>query len=185
MAVILPNSVFYHIPKTGGGWIREVFRNACLVHKQFGEVHATPLTAPVPEGRFSFTFVRHPCSLLQSYWVYCMLGGWPKEIDNFQEFMWRSLEVNPGRVSRVYRYFVGENQDQVDFIGRQESLTEDLIVALHLAGEDFEEEYVRDVPLINTGACMLEWAYECRYTPELRRAVVESEKWAMEKFGYE
>lgn len=72
----------------------------------------------------------------------------------------------------------------LDFIGRYESLVEDLIRALRMAGETFDPALLRSVPPANVSSRLSDWAQRCLYTEELRAAMAESEREAMEIFGY-
>lgn len=99
MALLLPKSVFIHIPKTGGQWVRAAIANAgiptiesrCKWHKgRYSPVtllngqgknwrhtcyHAT-FEQTDCSNRFSFAFVRHPIGYYRSYWSYKMSVGW-------------------------------------------------------------------------------------------------------------
>lgn len=52
----------------------------------------------------------------------------------------------PGNVSALYDYYT---LPSVDSVGKQESLTEDLIKALHRMNLDFDESIVRDAAPVN------------------------------------
>jgi len=89
-----------------------------------------------------------------------------------------------GRVSKIYKEFTADVRTPLHFIGRQESLVDDLVKALQLAEEDFDEEKLRATPMENQGGSLPRWKKFCTYTPELEEEVRESERWAMEMFGY-
>jgi len=109
MAVIMPRSAMIHIPKTGGTWCRAAIVAAKLPHFESGpagesklnQAHASleqawPTIMMVnwiednirARKRFTFSFVRHPCTWLESTWADAMehnkLPGYaaktPKEI---------------------------------------------------------------------------------------------------------
>jgi len=70
----------------------------------------------------------------------------------------------------------------VDSVGKQESLTEDLIKALHRMNLDFDESLVRDAaPVIASRGDrkQIDW------DPDLRGRVVQVEQVAIRRFGYE
>lgn len=191
MALMLPKSVFFHVPKTGGMWVRRAIRNAGLpavelthssipaanLHNRFSQVDAG--------GKFTFAFVRNPADWYPSFWCYCMSDGWKNEdqldpymSEDFGEFMRRVLRHLPGQLSRRFREYVGPAPGVLDFVGRCESLTEDLVRALRLAGEEFDEEKIRSTPAENVSVRRPD------YAPDLLRAVLESEAEAMIRFGY-
>ena len=96
MAVIMPRSAMIHIPKTGGTWCRAAIVAAELPHFESGpagasklnQAHAS-LTQALPtimmtnwtennitaRKRFTFSFVRHPCTWLESTWADALEHG--------------------------------------------------------------------------------------------------------------
>ncbi|KQZ29882.1 sulfotransferase family 2 domain-containing protein [Caulobacter sp. Root1472] len=157
MAVVLPNSIFYHIGRTGGHWVSHVLWQSGLVERRLTPLHITPAQA-MSGGRlgdkpFTFCFVRHPLKWLASYWMHEMEFGWsPSETasvaasDRFDEFLTKLLKAWPdeGPCSRAMAPYV----DHCSFVGRVESLSDDLGRALALAGETFDPA-VLSIPPIN------------------------------------
>lgn len=90
----------------------------------------------------------------------------------------------PGHVSRLYQYFLGEEFDCVDFVGKQENLPEDLLSALRMAGESFTAEKIYEVPCVNAASQDIAYTGSCLYTPELLQQVLQAEQECMHKFGY-
>ncbi|PIR53287.1 hypothetical protein COU76_01935, partial [Candidatus Peregrinibacteria bacterium CG10_big_fil_rev_8_21_14_0_10_49_10] len=79
MALILPRSAFFHIMKTGGTWVRSVCEKQRLSIEEVGDTHKAYCELPDTElvsSRFTFAFVRHPCSWYQSFWSWKMRTGW-------------------------------------------------------------------------------------------------------------
>jgi hypothetical protein len=101
MAFLLQNSIFIHIPKTGGQWVTTALKGAGLVLGELGVVHATPdeITHDPAELKRSkrnrprwyewvrvrlsirrqpvvFSMVRHPLSWYQSCWAHRMDDAW-------------------------------------------------------------------------------------------------------------
>jgi len=148
--------VFIHIPKTGGTWASEAMEEAGIVLEKVG-------TGPHPArreldigDRFAFAFVREPVSWYRSVWMFhrrIPQSDWPhldEWIDlDFPDFLDRMAENNPGYLSTYYRLFVGPPDDEISFIGHHEQLADDLVTALHVAGQDFDEERLRSVPARN------------------------------------
>src|SRR3989338_8198252 len=90
MALELPHSIFFHVPKTGGMWVRQAIKNAGIPTNEVGNAieetdnfstmkhtffHATPRTVHTL-GRFSFAFVRNPLTWYQSQWAFQMQHQW-------------------------------------------------------------------------------------------------------------
>lgn len=133
-----PRSVFLAIPKTGSSWVNAAMRAAGLPVEQRGDQHGTH--GPEP-GRLIFTFVRHPVPYLQSRH---QLGGFtdslgPIWLQNFQGWIEKILEQPAGFLGRRFE----EYTSRAGFVGRTETLADDLVKALRLAGEDFDEEALR------------------------------------------
>ena len=61
----------------------------------------------------------------------------------------RVVENCPGYLTEYYPRFVGPPDGEIDFIGRYERLVDDLVLALRLAGQDFDEKVIRSMPPIN------------------------------------
>ena len=203
MALMLTKSVFIHVPKTGGSWIRKAVKNANMPSYELGPIqpnspffrnntiHA-PQTVLHLHHLFTFAFVRNPITFYQSYSVFKMCQR--AEInrffderfmsDSFEQFVRNVIKGKPGWVSGAYQRFLGRKGELVDFIGRQENLVNDFIKALQLAGEEFDENSIRSTPKANEGLALGTWKLECRYTPELLNMVCEHEKYAMELYGY-
>lgn len=209
MALRLKNSVFIHVPKTGGTWITQQLQNAGLVEGETGRAHATPAElADAPSWRdgrrrLFFCFVRHPLTWYQSYWAYRMKNGWhkpsPNEVDapirtvqldaecrsdDFETFVRTCIERYPqGWVSHLYRHYTAG----CVYVGRFERLREDLQFALLLGGEPLEPEAIaaiRTSPPENTAAADAQWAPLCTYSEELKAMVCEVEREAMDTWGY-
>lgn len=184
MALMLPRSVFFHIPKTGGIWVRQAIRNAGIPVTEAGETHS-PYRRVDRKGKFTFTFVRHPETWYPSFWSYRMAKGWKSE-DRMDPFMSLSFEGfvrsvvrrSPGSLSLRYEAYVGPEPGVLDFVGKMENLASDLVKALRLAGEEFDEEKLRRTPPENVSLL------RPVYTKRLREAVLKSERKALERFAY-
>lgn len=121
MALLIPNGLFIHIPKTGGTWVRAAIAAAGIPSRESGPfevedhygVHDFQREGRLEElARFSFGFVRHPVSWLKSRWAWAVVSGFPAKIktepaaashwmagcwsDRFEEFAAASLDRCPG-----------------------------------------------------------------------------------------
>ncbi|OGJ56134.1 hypothetical protein A2706_02325 [Candidatus Peribacteria bacterium RIFCSPHIGHO2_01_FULL_51_35] len=207
MALLLPHSVFLHIPKTGGMWVRQALLRSGLAkaelrHRQHAEGTLTAyphcckhtrvedLDDHSIKGKMFFAFVRHPLSYYQSYWAFKMRTGWNhRDIfdqtfahEDFSSFVRAVTSEKPGWVTSMYQAYLGN--DRVHIIGKQETLAEDLIRALTEAGEMFDASIIRGTPKQNEAASLDSWREQCRYTPKLELAVRRSEQEALKVFEY-
>jgi len=188
--LVLPESRFLHVPKTGGNWVSTVLRELFHHAQRMPKIHTTRISAPRPE-LFTFAFVRHPLTWYQSYFSYKQRKGWDPtnnwddivRCDSFAEFVERACDETPGYYSKLLRRFVGPAGDEIDFVGRFESLTDDLICALELAGEQFDADVIRETPPVNQSSYNVHPAV---YTDELTQRVLEVEAEVVERFysGY-
>jgi hypothetical protein len=192
VALLLPKSRILHVPKTGGTWLRQAVLAAVPGAQEFrigGSTHATLAQVPCPE-RFTIAFVRHPLTWWLSFWRFHMGPARPYVVDHeicstcwsddFVAFLWNVVRRFPGECYRNALAFVGPPEREIEFIGRQENLVEDLIAALRQAGEEFDERLLRSVPPANVS----DRGVTGRYTPELARAVLAAEAEHLQRFGY-
>ncbi len=103
---------------------------------------------------------------------------------NFSDFLHAVLDDCPGWLSLEYRSFAGIDGKKVSFIGHQESLADDLVHALTLADETFDEAALRATPFRNVAYAETEFKKGCQYTPALAEKVIESEIEAFTLYGY-
>lgn len=157
--------------------------------------HATPKGVSDQDG-FSFAFVRHPLGWYRSFWAYRVMlrnfsphdgrGVFPPDAcwaADFEAFVVRCVEAHPsGWVSALYRCYLGDEGNRLDFAGRQECLTDDLVRALRLAGEAFDEDALRATPRRNKAASMPRFAGELDLDPEVAGRVLDCERWVMKRY---
>jgi hypothetical protein len=155
--------LFIHVPKTGGMWVTEALQEAGVeVEEEIGATPEHPLLSELERrGRFTFAFVREPLSWYASIWKfrnYFHLHKGPAEGQlpydrfielDFPEFIDSVAKQLPGFLSNHYEQFVGPRDQEIDFVGRYESLEDDVISALRAAGQDFDEDALRSFPPIN------------------------------------
>ena len=157
MSLLLRNSVFLHIPKTGGTWVKAALKRAGLIVGVHTNYHGTiedMKEEPEAQGLPMFAFVRRPDTWLASYWGYRM-ATWKFNRDfdqvvfdtSFEKFVWNcSLFVPQGLAFQHFQHYIGEGDSRIQHIGRIENLTEDLITILQETGEDFDPEVIRSTP---------------------------------------
>jgi hypothetical protein len=214
MTLQLPHSIFFHIPKTGGTWVRlalqkagvpfrHLHRTDCRASQQIGaecdkkcaHVAFQNLPPALVKPAFTFAFVRHPLSYYQSYWCYKMQHGWRAENEfdklfannDFEPFLWTVVQHNPGRLMKLYNRFLGkaaQGSEVVSFVGKQEHLATDLVQALRLAGEEFNEEKLVGTTPKNAATAEIHWKERCAYSPDLAKAVLQAEEQVLTRFQY-
>jgi hypothetical protein len=155
--------LFMHVPKTGGTWAVEAMTAAGIELAPEKDYPHPTLSELDRRGRFTFAFVREPLSWYGSWWSHRrktnkhtegdFMDEWIHSLD-FPDFLKRVAEYprvpgHPVYLARYYEQFVGPPEDPIDFIGRYESLVDDLVTALELAGQAFNEASIRATPAIN------------------------------------
>lgn len=190
--LILPNSCFLHVPKTGGSWVKKAIIASgiqCEDYRVDGDPHIGLDQCPALD-KFKFAFVRHPVHLYRSYWQYKMTNEWDTrnpldmecQSDNFNDFVRNVINKYPGHYGKNIISFIGETENEIEFIGRYENIVDDLITALTSAGESFDEGIIRNLPPYNVSDKV---KFPAHYTNDLEEAVKNSESYVMKKFGYE
>lgn len=168
--IILRQSRFLHVPKTGGTWIDVVLRASGLaILRHADSAHMDARSAP-GDGLYTFCGIRDPVSWHEAYWRYKMTRGWRVTTkldllvaaDTHERFLTNVLEKVPDYYTRLLMRFMGRDGSLVDMILRQSHLEEDLIRTLHAAGETFDEDKIRGAPPVNVS----EWPRE-KVSPEL------------------
>jgi hypothetical protein len=176
--------LFLHVPKTGGSWVSKAMAVAGI------DVAGEATELPHPElddvdrgGRFTFAFVREPFAWYGSYWQYRRKRGLPRQEHPstwadlpFADYIWACTVIRPGSLGRYFERFVGSPDAPIDFIGRFESLSEDLVRALGLAGQEYDKEALRAVPPVNRSSP----PPPC--PPEIRDELIRAEREVYERF---
>ncbi len=140
----------------------------------------------ISDARFPycFCFVRHPLDWYESWWRYmCGRSGahWAAESDltswhpcgrlrtlgdpDFATFVQNVNSVSPGFVTELFGLYT---QPGIQFIGRQESLVDDLVTVLQRLDVRFDEQQLRESQRVNTSRMQLrtEWPAELRSETE-------------------
>ncbi len=154
---------------------------------------------------YKFCFVRHPHSWYESYWRFMTGLDWKsyheKRISehshilkepwhpnsylerigssDFNSFMESVIDHYPGYLTQMYGWYAPPGE--VDFIGRTNSLVDDLISVLRRVGADFDEREIRNTEKINTSPSHLD---KPDWDEDLRAKVRQMEAPIFERFGY-
>jgi len=83
MALETDKFVYFHIPKTGGTWIRNAIKKSGIICKEVGDTHITVRRilhdydyAHILRDKHVIVSIRNPYSWYQSYWSFKMKVGW-------------------------------------------------------------------------------------------------------------
>jgi hypothetical protein len=143
------------------------------------------LASEVDPNLFTFGFVRNPLTWYASYWVHRhTFEDWnpndplePYVHEAFEEFIEAVIANKAGYLSDLYTSFLGPPDASVSFIGRYENLAVDLVTALRLAEQPFDEKALRGVPPLNvTGKS------KPTYPPHLKSGLLKAEAEVLERF---
>lgn len=158
MAIILPKSVFYHVPKTGGSWIAEGIWGAFKEYEvPDGYGHASPMEYDSGD-KPSFCFVRHPFTWYRSY-----QNSGASDITEMIESQY---------LTKMLKRFV-----VADYIGKFEHLQRDLKHILDEVGEDYNSNLFDRPPVnVSQGADL---------DSETKALIRKKEAWVFRKFNYE
>lgn len=191
MPYLLDNkALFFHTPKTGGTWIRRACHESGirtleiiypLHHGHKGSdvisindiAHMPPIKLITPDSLFTFSFIRHPETWLQSVFRHHAERGWGKNVieqtiksTGFNDFVRKYTTNFPG--------LIGRNQEMycngVNFVGKYENIAEDLIKALNIAGLKFDENKLRGAVKTNVSDHKIRTEYSERNLKRLYKA---------------
>ncbi|TWT64190.1 sulfotransferase family 2 domain-containing protein [Rubinisphaera italica] len=148
---------------------------------------------------YMFCFVRHPLKWYESWFKYMSQPnrnwlsfaeaskayGWHPNANidglgaaEFNQYVRNVIAKHPSYVTNLYDGYISP---QVNFVGKQENLREDLVTALEQAGLDFDADFIRnfeDVGVSKSPRSSIEWE------PELRTHVLQLELDCLHRFGY-
>ena len=144
---------------------------------------------------FRFCFVRHPLSWYESWWKFMVPMGWrefgktntanswhPNSVLNglgsndFNEFLWNVIKKRPGYVSEL---FMSYTKSGINFIGRTESLNQDMLDVLNILGLEVDESKILEAPKFHVSKKLqVEW------DPKLKAMMMKLELPALIHFGY-
>jgi hypothetical protein len=194
-AVKTDRILFLHVPKTGGSYVAGALEAALGARRvDFSESadrrerrgHAA-LRSFENSELFTLAFIRHPLSWYRSFWGYRMRRGWQMDhpldsvarSEDFNEFATRVIERMPGYLGLLFGEFIGPPDRPIDFIGRYERLTDDLCMALNVAGEAFDEQALRAVAPVNATDYK---RFPAHYRPAVAWRLALAEREVIERF---
>lgn len=175
----------------------------------YGDYHPTPSwLSPIAKKihakrtklnpDYIFCFVRNPFHWYESWWQYMSqpkrdwrdygeagnphkwhpnaplngLGG-----SSFNAFVKNVIQKHPGYVTELYSWYT---EPPINFIGKQESLCNDLIHALKTLNLDFDEDRIRNQKPVGVSPK----TQPVQWHSETRQQIATLEKEAFQKYGY-
>ena len=188
MAVQIDRAICLHIPKTGGTFVRNYFRESGLDHgvevlHERAHMNAHALRKIIGNtDDLKFCFVRHPLTWYRSYWtskqqIPDRRGGLLDEIVDtpWEEFIETIIEKYP-------RYLTGFFEGYTEicrFIGKQENLRDDLDTVLKFLRIPYNRKYLfKRVPDNVVPSSK-------KYTWMQALAIMEAEKDIVKKYNYD
>lgn len=148
---------------------------------------------------YKFIFVRDPLVWLESWWTFMCDWNWKSwtthdrhghlrwhpvnALDrlgdpDFNRFIENVICYEPGFVTNLYARYIGP---EVNFIGRQETLVEDLLAVCNECGVDIDEHFVRSRAPVNARS---QFRSPPVWDPSLRLEVTRLEYAGLVRFGY-
>lgn len=194
-SLLTPRTRILHVPKCGGTWVWRALEAAGVELEVLGEPptpnpktnHLDLSRTEAYADRFTIAFVRHPLDWWRSLWAYRMRTEWdPRRTvdavagsDDFNTFVENVVERLPGYLEAEFARYIGPPSRPIEFIGRFESLSGDLIRALREAGEEFDEAVLRSHPPDNVNDYE---RFVADYRPDVAARLAESERAVIERF---
>lgn len=187
MAVQIDKAICLHIPKTGGTFIRNYFRETNLDHDvkelyKRAHMNADGIRGFIgPTEDLIFCFVRHPLTWYRSYWtskqqIVDRRGG---SMDGIVDLSWEDfidtiIEKFPRYLTNFYLGYT----EICRFIGKQENLRDDLDCVLKFLRIPYNREYLfKRVPdnVVNS---------DKKYSWPQAMAIMDSEEDIVKKYDY-
>ncbi|HEU5268329.1 MAG TPA: hypothetical protein VFU36_00285 [Jatrophihabitans sp.] len=184
------NALLLLVPKTGSSWIRAKVAELGLDVAEVGDpaMREHDLLQHFDRSGYSAVgaFVRDPIDWYRSYWAYRMERGWRPRYaldehcrsEDFETFVRLAVSTLPGALGNIYTSYTGGPEDEIDFVGRQETLAADLARFLDLIGEPY------DPAVLDTGGRVNATSTRPAYPEELKELITLSEWDTMARFGY-
>ena len=187
---------FAHKHATMDRLLAPIHRNSARIFGWWGLRKIRARLQPKP---YVFCFVRHPLTWYESWFKYMtqpsrQWRSWGNEKDlidwhpnaalngcgssDFNEFVRAVVKKRPGYVTELYASYA---QPQIDFVGKQETIREDLVKVLRHLNLKFDEQFVRT---FNPVGVSPEPSRKVTWDTALREEVLQLEQVALIRYGY-
>ena len=195
MSLILQNSqsVFLHIPKTGGSWVWSVIDKLGISTRYEGRQHDNlEDSEQYRNGLSVFAVVRNPVSWFRSYWVHRIRESWTgggivKQDDlddcrchDINGFVRLATDRHPGFLTEFYNRYI----DDSVCVLKTESLRENLENHRIEIGERFDTSILHSSPRENCGASLDHYKNRTQLTQRSIRKIQHTEREAFTRFRY-
>jgi hypothetical protein len=193
MAIVFDKSfILLTPPKTGSQWIKSSLINVSAPVEVIDADNVNghgDLSYYGTGYNFTACFVRKPEDWIESYWFYRERNqSWEERwaIDrlcgirakgHFQRFLELYEENCKGYISNMFRGYTHKGSTQIDFIGRQEGLSDEFQRLLSERGISFDREKILDMAPINVGSKKM-------MNSDQRGRIRDFEAWAYDEYGY-
>ena len=179
----LKNSIFLHFPRTGGSWVNHCLQDISNKidpdnETRFGHVPYYSLSES-QINKFCFSFIRHPFDWYASIYHYAHNISKEHEGTKPDAFVHYFIQMGFGIYHQSLDFFGLDYE--INFIGKYENLTEDLIVALEMAGEDFDKEYIRSVSCYNPQETK---ARKINFSNKTKKLIYKFDRKIFDRFEY-
>jgi hypothetical protein len=198
--LLLSKSSFIHIPKCAGTFLQAFLFHLNLPKHRYSEPqdgHLFLHQMPDSKDTYNFTFVRHPYTWWPSFYEWSKntrFSSMEKECLNFDIWVKNYGAFWMGHYTKIVKRYIGEDENyyngtKIDFIGKTETLFDDLFVALKNAGEEFSEKRYRLlVQESNQKESLTKWSNKQEYNREIsdesKEIIYKTEKWVFDRFNY-
>lgn len=194
MGIVTDKFVFAHLPKTGGQFVRNVVERLDIPYRENSQYHSAPcviyragLILP------AMITIRHPITWYQSRWYHRMRHGWipthPVDWEcasnDFNQFVLNVINYdNNGRFTSLVQSFLKKNNnDDVEYVLRNENLTIDLYNFLTKVGYNVDKEIYNKIGKINSSNGNGESSASVAvYRDDVLQRLIKHESWVIDNF---
>ena len=194
MAIFLKRSVFIHIPKCGGRWVKKMIEDHIPEFSYSGDPVYDAHDRPATPHHTPFCFVREPAMLAHSLWHH---RARKKQNTRGHQFNWQDdVRLERECQSKDYLQFmlnVANNQNAVSdyfmdyidpyeniLVGKLENIGADLITFLQLGDEVADYAKIQECSYWKVGQGPQDDAID----PHVRAAINRANEEFSAKFGY-
>lgn len=99
---------------------------------------------------------------------------------DFDEFIYNIVTEVPGHLTWMFEAYAGaRSRPKVQYVGRTETLVDDLVTILNELNVSYDEEKLRNTPVVNQSNCRLD---DPKWDDSLKARVLELESEVTDRF---